>query len=111
MVHGRLPQSRYKPGDKAFKKAVTAQLTKTREQLVSVQQRIREETGKIIDEEIESRIGRSVEFCLKEVRLVLELLVENEILSQKEISLKRAELKGIKEEEFPDELKAKIEIG
>jgi len=91
--HAGLPRTSFRQGKKSFKRAVLKKMIETEEHVVGLKRDMKKEAGELIDKEIESRFSL-MDFCLKEIRLFCELLVEKGIATQDEISKKRKETKN-----------------
>lgn len=92
MTKKRLPGTPFQQGKKSFKRAIIEHVNEYSKEVISIKKDMRKEAGKIIDAEIKSRFSL-MEFCLREIRLFNELLVEKDIATQDEISKKRARIK------------------
>ena len=73
-------------------KVVVEHLIEFSKQVISIKKDMKKEAGELIDAEIKSRFTL-MEFCLREIRLFCEILVEKKIATQDEISKKRDKIR------------------
>jgi len=87
-----VPRTPVNQDKNSFKRAIIKHVKGLQEEVITIKRDIHNDAKEIIESEIGDRLS-SIDFCLKEVRLFCELLVEKGIATQEEISKKRDEIR------------------